>query len=104
MLGIETLAKVWPQADGTGDREMVILNDGLIPNVRVVRVAISTGYNTGQGNQRGSRNGLVNDLPPQSTVTIRLLFFIAVRVSHSPEWVDPNCTALSLITSLMVKW
>jgi hypothetical protein len=53
MLGIVTLAKVWPQADGTGDREIVILNDGLIPNVRVVRVAISTGYRSWTGKSTG---------------------------------------------------
>jgi hypothetical protein len=40
------------------------LNDGQIPNTRVVRVHVCIGYNTVERNQRASRNGLVSDLPP----------------------------------------
>jgi hypothetical protein len=53
------------------------LNDGQIPNVRGVRVHVRTGYNTGQGNPRASRNGGVSDLPPEiPTVTIRHLSIV----------------------------
>ena len=41
-----------------GDRSWS-LNDGLIPNCRVVRVHVSTGYHRVEGNRRASRNGLV---------------------------------------------
>jgi hypothetical protein len=47
-----------------GDREWS-LNDGRIPNVRVVRVHASTGHNREEGNRRASRNGPVSDLPPE---------------------------------------
>jgi hypothetical protein len=54
-----------------GDRERS-LNEGQIPNVRVVRVALGTGYHRVEGNRRASRNGRVSDLPPETaTVTIR---------------------------------
>ena len=36
------------------------LNDGQIPKLSGVRVALSTGYN-----RRASRNGIVSDLPPE---------------------------------------
>jgi hypothetical protein len=41
------------------------LNDGQIPNVRVVRVHVSTGYHRVEGNRRASRNGVVSGLPPE---------------------------------------
>jgi hypothetical protein len=48
------------------------LNDGQIPNVRAVRVHVSTGYNRVEGNRRASRNGLVSDLPREVlNVTVR---------------------------------
>jgi hypothetical protein len=50
-----------------GDRKWP-LNNGQIPNVRVVRVHVSTGYNRVEGIRRASRNRRVSDLPP---VTIR---------------------------------
>jgi hypothetical protein len=55
------------------------LNEGQIPNVRVLRVALGTGYNRGEENRRASRNGRVSDLPPETPhVTIRH-FCVAVR-------------------------
>jgi hypothetical protein len=50
-----------------GDRNRS-LNDGRIPNVRVVRAHASTGYNPVEANRRASRNGLVSEIP---IVTIR---------------------------------
>jgi hypothetical protein len=48
------------------------LNDEQIPNFRCVRVHVSTGYNSVEGNRRASRNGLVSVLPPENPhVTIR---------------------------------
>jgi hypothetical protein len=41
------------------------LNEGQIPNTRVVRVTPGTGYHRVEGNRRASRNGLVCDLPPE---------------------------------------
>jgi hypothetical protein len=57
---------------GTGDRERS-LNDGLIPNVREVRVAPGTRYHRVEGNRRASgEEGRVSDLPPEiRKVTIR---------------------------------
>ena len=54
------------------------LNEGgEIPNVRVVRDHVSTGYHRAEGNRRVSRNALVSNLPPEiPTVPIR--FSIAV--------------------------
>ena len=46
-----------------GDRKWS-LNDGQIPNFRVVRVALGTGYNRVEGNRRASRVS-VSDLPPE---------------------------------------
>jgi hypothetical protein len=69
---------------GTGDRKWPS-NDGQIPNSRVVRVHVSTGYNRVEGNRRASRNGLVSDLPPGIPhVTIRN-FCIAVRHEKGAE-------------------
>jgi hypothetical protein len=48
-----------------GDRKWS-LNDGHIPNTRVVRVHVSPGYNHGEGNRRASRNGRVRS-PTRST-------------------------------------
>jgi hypothetical protein len=54
-----------------GDRKWS-LNDGQIPNTRVVRVALGTGYDRVQRNRRASRNVRVSDLPPEiPTVTVR---------------------------------
>ena len=48
------------------------MNDGQIPNFRVERVPVSTGYNRVEGNRQASRNGRVSDLPPEiPNVTIR---------------------------------
>ena len=41
------------------------LNDGQIPNVRVARVTLGTGYTPGEVNRWASRNGRVSDLPPE---------------------------------------
>jgi hypothetical protein len=57
-------------------------NEGQIPNVRVVRVNVSTGYNPGEGNRRASRNRRVSDL-----VTIRN-FSIDVRLAPPSRGVD----------------
>jgi hypothetical protein len=47
------------------DREWS-LNDGQIPNRRVIRVHVSTGYHRVEGNRRASCNGPVSDLPPET--------------------------------------
>jgi hypothetical protein len=54
-----TNRKVWHGRDRKGS-----LDDGLIPNVRGVRVALGTGYDHVEGNRQASRIGLVSDLPP----------------------------------------
>jgi hypothetical protein len=58
---------------GTGHRKWS-LNDGKPPNfLRVVRVALGTGYDHVEGYRRAWRNGRVSDLPPENPyVTIRL--------------------------------
>jgi hypothetical protein len=56
---------------GTGRQENQPLNDGQIPNVRVVRVRVSTGYTRVEGNRRASRNGRVSSSPTEIP-TIRL--------------------------------
>jgi hypothetical protein len=50
--------RVWEWATENGS-----VNDGRIPNVRAVRVHVSTGYNRVEGNRRASRNGRVSALP-----------------------------------------
>jgi hypothetical protein len=52
------------ESSARGDRKWP-LNDGQIPNVRGVRVHVSTGYNRVEGIRLASRNGLVGDLPPE---------------------------------------
>jgi hypothetical protein len=42
------------------------MNDGQIPNVRAVRVALGTGYNRVERNRRASRNGRVSCSPPRN--------------------------------------
>jgi hypothetical protein len=49
---------------GTGRQKP--LNEGQIPNLRGVRVALGTGYDPGEGNRRAARNGLVSHLPPET--------------------------------------
>jgi hypothetical protein len=67
------------------------LNDRQIPNVRVVRVHASTGYNRAEGNRRASRNGRVSDLPPEiPNVTIRN-FSIAVHRAGSLRGRHTGC-------------
>jgi hypothetical protein len=66
---------------GTG-RQKGSLNEGQIPNFRVVRVHVSTGYNRGEGNRRASRNGRVSDLPH---VTIRVRTFSPVDAGRGTE-------------------
>jgi hypothetical protein len=44
-------------AFGTGRPKMALLNEGQIPNVRVVRVALGAGYIPGEGTRRAWRNG-----------------------------------------------
>jgi hypothetical protein len=41
------------------------LNEGPIPNTRVERVALGTGYTRVEGNRRASRNGRVSNPPPE---------------------------------------
>ena len=48
------------------DREW-FLNDGQIPNVRGVRVALKTGHNPGEGNRWASRNGRVSPSPTRQS-------------------------------------
>ena len=48
-----------------GDRKRP-LNDGQIPNVRGVRVHVSTGYNRVEGSRRASRTGLVSPSPTRT--------------------------------------
>jgi hypothetical protein len=80
-LQIETLTfRVW---HGATDRS---LNDGQIPHLHGVRVALGTGYHRVEGNRRASRNGLVSDLPPEiPTVTIRNLFRRCMHADGSPR-------------------
>jgi hypothetical protein len=62
-----------------GDRNWP-LNDGQIPNFRVVRVALCTGYSRVEGNRRASRNGRVSDLRPETpNFTIRNCFIAVSR-------------------------
>ena len=69
---------------GTG-RQKRVLDEGQIPNVRVVRVHVSTGYNRVEGNRRPSRNGpAVSSSPIRiANVTIRNLFVAVHR--HIPS-------------------
>ena len=48
------------------------MNDGQIPNVRGVRVHVSTSYNRVEGNRRASRNGLVSSSPTPETPTVTI--------------------------------
>jgi hypothetical protein len=58
---------------GTG-RQKWSLSEGQIPNTRVVRSHLSTGYNPGMGNRRAWRNGRVSSSPPEIPhVAIRTL-------------------------------
>jgi hypothetical protein len=63
-------------------RQKMALDDGQIPNVRGVRVHVSTGYTPLEGNQRASRNGLVSDLPKEILTISQLLH--RLYSTHSP--------------------
>jgi hypothetical protein len=56
------IVRVWHGVTENGS-----LNDGQIPHFRIARVQASTRYNRAEGNRRASRNGLVSDLPPETT-------------------------------------
>jgi hypothetical protein len=61
------------QGSARGDRNRPS-NDGQIPNVRGVRVHVSTGYNRGEGNRRASRNGRGSDLSRPKPPTFSSLY------------------------------
>jgi hypothetical protein len=82
-----------------GDRERS-LNERQIPNVRGVRVPVSTGYDPVERNWRASRNGRVSDLPPETpTVTIRNFIIAVGRESRAHERrIDTEATELLTFT------
>jgi hypothetical protein len=55
---------------GTGRQKTESLDDGQIPHFRVVRVALGTGYNRGEGNRRASRSTTRNPCVNDSTFCI----------------------------------
>jgi hypothetical protein len=72
------------------------LNDGRIPNFRVVRVHVSTGYSRVEGNRRASRNGRVSVLPPEGEtphVTIRNCRMVSVSGCATTCRRTPWCAA-----------
>jgi hypothetical protein len=87
---------------GTGDRKGS-LYDRQIPNSRVVRVALGTGYNRVEGNRRASRNGRVSSsLPPKSLPLPFATFFPCCRGDSSNGWSCEIC-ALRLFNSLALS-
>ena len=79
------------------------MNEGQIPNIRVVRVALGTGYNRVEVNRRASRNGRVSDLPPEiPNVPIRNLFTGVLGLRHAPIcWLTAaTCSGMNLILRL----
>ena len=67
-----------------GDRKRP-LNDGQIPNFRVVRVHVIAGYNRVEGNRRASRTGLVSDLPPETPHVTDAQPFSSLYFSLAPS-------------------
>jgi hypothetical protein len=78
------------------------LHGGQIPNARVVREHVSTGYSRVEGNRRASRNGCVSDLPPECYDS-QLLHRCSWATSHflSHWWHTPASLTLSRALSLL---
>ena len=86
--GLETSSRVGEQSHLNTTARIVILDEGLaradrneaqIPNVRGVRVHVSTGYHRVEGTRRVSVNGRVSDIsiPPEiASVTSHFLFSV----------------------------
>jgi hypothetical protein len=64
---------------GTGRQKKWPSNEGQLPNVRVVRVAVGTGYTPGEGNRRAWRDGGVSSSPTRVPISPIRNFCIAVR-------------------------